>query len=350
MFYDCVRRWYVDLEPKFYVARPTLLVMGVIQATYLQSTFMKSSCILAFRSLVVLFSAASTVFSDCPETLGAEPAKKISRTPLVLRKGGTPEKPMVFDGEGMVIDLGIDVTDQSWSKRGDLWTSNGPLLGREPQMAGDFPGLFIDEIPLVIPRDRDAERQQPERVGRCYVAHDKLASGQMGYSADGSFYFRWPAGKNPNSSSSDIDRVILPPKPGISCVTIACSHIIVKNITAKHASNDGFNIHNKWVGIRVENVRGLSNCDEGISAHDDVQMDVVDSEFAWNGSVAGGIADVNRCTTTYRNCRVHDNVGAAFHFTGKSHSVSDILIYNQKRDFHIAEGSQVKRERVEWRK
>ena len=79
-------------------------------------------------------------------------------------------------------------------------------------------------------------------------------------------------------------------------------------------------------------------------------MDVVDSEFAWNSSVAGGVADVNRCTTTYRNCQVHDNVGAGFHFTGKSHKVSDILIFNQARDFNIGPETQVERERVEWRK
>ncbi|MBL8826187.1 MAG: right-handed parallel beta-helix repeat-containing protein [Planctomycetaceae bacterium] len=285
-----------------------------------------------------------------PLAMAAEPVAKVSKTPLVLREGGTPDKPAVFDGQGMVIDLGIDVTDEGWKKSGDIWTSHGPLQERAPQPAGDFPGLFVDEIPLVIPRDREAEKQHPDRVGRCYLPAERLAPGQMGYAADGSFYFRWPKGKHPQGSTADANRIILPPKPGISCVTIACSHIIVKNITAKHASNDGFNIHNKWVGIRVENVRGFSNCDEGISAHDDVQMDVVDSEFAWNGSQAGGVADVNRCTTTYRNCRIHDNVGAAFHFTGKSHKVSDIVIYNQTRDFHIGPETHVERERVEWRK
>jgi hypothetical protein len=303
---------------------------------------MKSTWLIGYALLLVV---APQLLRAAEPATGAQAAPKISRTPLVLKQGGTPEKPVVFDGEGLVIDLGIDVSDQPWKKVGDLWTSNGPLLGRETQEAGNFPGLFIDEVPIVIPRDRDEERKHPDRVGRCYVSPDKLAPGQMGYAADGSFYFRWPTGKSPEKN-----RVILPPTPGISCVTVACSHIIVKNITAKHASNDGFNIHNKWVGIRLENIRAFSNCDEGISAHDDVEMQVEHAEVAWNGSVAGGIADVNRCTTSYRHCQVHDNVGAAFHFTGKSHRVSDILIYNQARDFHIADGTQFERERVEWRK
>jgi hypothetical protein len=275
-------------------------------------------------------------------TSSAEPP--VRREPLVLRNGGTPDAPAVFDGQGMIIDLGIDVTDGRWTRTGDLWTSAGPLLSREPQDAGNFPGLFLDEVPLVIPRDRAAEQLHPERRGRCYVAPEKLAPGQMGYAGDGSCYFRWPKGKTPGQG-----RLWLPPKPGVSCVTIACSHIIVKNITARHASNDGFNIHNKWVGIRLENVRAFSNGDEGISAHDDVQMDVVNAEVAWNGSTAGGIADVNRCTTTYTNCRVHDNVGAAFYFSGRQHKVSDCVIYNQRYDFRVADGTVVERERIEWR-
>lgn len=276
--------------------------------------------------------------------LGADEPRVVT-TPLVIRDGGTPEKPAVFDGKGMVIDLAIDVTDHAWKKSGDVWTSNGKLLGREPIAAGQLAGLFIEEVPLAIPRDTATEKLQPERKEYCYFPPEKLKPGQMGYAADGSIYFRWPTGKKPEAS-----KVLLPPKPATSCVTIACSHVIVKNITAKHAANDGFNIHGKWVGIRLENIKAFSNADEGISAHDDVQMDVIGAEVAWNGSAAGGIADVNQCVTTYRNCIVNDNLAAAFHFSGKSHRVTDCVIFNQSRDFSIAKGTEVVQERIEWRK
>ena len=267
-----------------------------------------------------------------------------STTPLVLKQGGTAEQPAVYDGKGVVIDLGIDVTAHAWKKDGDLWTSDGPLLGREPLKAGQVSGLFLDEQPLGLPRDLEAEKAHPELKERCYLAPAKLKPGQMGYGADGSLYFRWPTNKAPEST-----RLILPPNVGVSAVTIACSNIVVRNITAKHAANDGFNIHGKWTGIRIENVRALSNADEGISAHDDVQMEVENAEVAWNGSASGGVADVDRCVTTYRRCTVHDNLAAGFFLAGKEHTVTDCVISNQVRDISVAKGTRVHRERVEWR-
>jgi len=271
--------------------------------------------------------------------------ERVSGTPLTLKRGGTPERPVVFDGRGLVIDLGIDVTDHAWQKKEDLWTSSGKLLDREPIAAGQIAGLFLDELPLSLPRDLAAEKAYPDRKERCYLAPELLKPGQMGYSADGSLYFRWPASKDPAKT-----RLILPPKSGTSCVSIACSHIIVRNITARHAANDGFNIHGNWVGVRLENVKAFSNADEGISAHDDVEMSVDGAEVAWNGSAAGGVADVNRCVTRYRNCRVHDNLAAGFHFSGKSHEVTDTLIYNQSKSFAIHSGTEFKQARVDERK
>jgi hypothetical protein len=52
--------------------------------------------------------------------LAAPRAAELRTMPLVLKDGGTAEKPAVFDGRGMIIDLAIDVTDHPWKKAGDL--------------------------------------------------------------------------------------------------------------------------------------------------------------------------------------------------------------------------------------
>lgn len=272
-------------------------------------------------------------------------AQEIRREPLVLTQGGTPEKPAVFDGGGMVIDLGIDITDRQWMKAGDLWTSPGPLPDHPPVADTQRAGLFIDEVPVRIVRDRAAEAKTGEPGKVIYTAPGTLKSGEMGWAADGSLYFRWPTDKPPGAG-----RIIQPPAKLASCVSIACSHIIVRNVVAKHAANDGFNIHGHRVGVRLENVKAFSNGDEGISAHETVEMDVVNAEIAWNGSSAGGVADVNDCVTSYTNCEVHHNLGAAFFFDGKSHRVTNCRIHHQAKDFEIRGDAVVEKSGVEWLK
>ena len=263
-------------------------------------------------------------------------------TPLLLKKTGTLEKPEVFDGQGMLIDLGTRVSDHDWIMDGDLWTSQPGFLksfGHIPRIAGQTAGLFIGDIPITIPRDHEAEKGRPDMKSKCYFPPEKLKPGEMGYAKDGSLYFRWPKGCKPGKAiGADRGRfkpIILPAKNGVNGVSIACSDIIIRNLTVKYAGNDGFNIHGDRAGIRLENVRALSCADEGISAHETTEMEVIDSEIAWNGSISGGVTDVNDAVTTYRNCIVHDNAGAAFSFTGKAHRVYDSLIFNQERAFHV---------------
>ena len=79
-------------------------------------------------------------------------------------------------------------------------------------------------------------------------------------------------------------------------------------------------------------------------------MDVVDAEIAWNGSSAGGVADVNDSVTTYTNCKVHHNLAAAFSFAGKSHRVTNCIIHHQARDFEVREDAKLTQSGNEWRR
>ena len=273
-------------------------------------------------------------------------------TPLVLKKSGTPEKPHVFDGQGMLIDLGTRVSDHDWIMNGDLWTSRPGFLksfGHTPRIAGQTAGLFIGKIPIIIPRDHDAEKGRPDMKSKCYFPPEKLKPGEMGYAKDGSLYFRWPKeckpGKAIGADRGRFKPIILPAIKGVNGVSIACSNIIIRNLTVKYAGNDGFNIHGDRRGIRLENVRALSCADEGISAHETTEMEVFNSEIAWNGSISGGVTDVNDAVTSYRNCIVHDNAGAAFSFTGKAHRVYDSLIFNQETAFYVHKEVDFKEER-----
>lgn len=272
-------------------------------------------------------------------------AQEIRREPLTLTQGGTPEKPALFDGKGMIIDLGVDISDLGWLKSGDLWTAPAPVASLPPVADVQRAGLFIDEVPVRISRDRKAEKASGIADKVIYTKPELLQPGQMGWTPEGTVYFRWPREKTPGTAP-----VIQPPAGLASCVNIACSHITIRNITARHAANDGFNIHGHRIGIRLENVRAFSNGDEGISAHETVQMDVSDSEIAWNGSSAGGVADVGDSITTYTNCELHHNVNAAFFFDGKLHRVTGCRIHHQDQAVLVRGDAVVEQSDVQWLK
>lgn len=113
---------------------------------------------------------------------------------------------------------------------------------------------------------------------------------------------------------------------GVQCLN--ASNVIIRNMTSVFSPNDGFNFHGNSTNIVVERCHGIFNGDQGISSHDDCQVDVRDSEVAFDGTQGGGIEDVNgRCLTNYKNMRVHQNRGSGFQLQGKYHVLDGIVSY-----------------------
>ena len=161
--------------------------------------------------------------ASLPDRIASNPV--IRTTPLVITQGGTADNPAIFDGQGMIIDLGIDISDHDWQKNGDLWTSREKLLDQEPVIAGQVAGLFVGAVPITIPRDVEAEKTRPDRKSRCYYPPEKLLPGQMGFTENGAAYFRWPANVLPGSVA-----VIHPGKGGASWGMAAPVSATVLNI------------------------------------------------------------------------------------------------------------------------
>ena len=149
-----------------------------------------------------------TSLPDFLKSHGREPRcrlKPASRPRWCSRKAGTPKKPEIFDGQGMLIDLGTRVSEHDWIINGDLWTSRPDFLrshGHEPRIAGQTAGLFIGEIPITIPRDHEAEKGRPEMKSKCYFALPTSSNRERWDTRkDGSLYFRWPKGCKPGKAT-----------------------------------------------------------------------------------------------------------------------------------------------------
>jgi hypothetical protein len=100
-------------------------------------------------------------------------ASEVRRTPLIIKDGGTPENPAIFDGKGMVIDLGEDISAAPWEIAGDIWTLRSLTEKRVPIIAGQYAALFVDEQPILVPRNLQSEAAHPDRKSRCYLPAER---------------------------------------------------------------------------------------------------------------------------------------------------------------------------------
>lgn len=100
-------------------------------------------------------------------------------------------------------------------------------------------------------------------------------------------------------------------------------NITVRNLNARHALNDGFNIHGDARGMRFYHVTGYENFDEGFSAHDTCQCWVEDGRFWGNDNAA---YDVNAADTYYSRCEFRDSLSVEVGFAGGEHRLEDCRI------------------------
>jgi hypothetical protein len=234
------------------------------------------------------------------------------REPLLITSSGSPDAPITIEGHNAVIDLGTDATTGPWITDGDAWILDRPEPQWEKGAVWQMARLFVGRQ-YVWPIDPRNEKA--------------LKPGQVEQMADGRMRVLFPAGTSPSSTTA----VTLNARSTISCVAmVSQSNIVIRDLTSRFAGNDGFNIHGSCQNIKLQRVTAEYNGDEGISAHEGSFVEATDSVVAFNGSQAGGIADVAGATTTYRRCLIYGNRGRPFYLTGKQHLIQECVFWGNK--------------------
>jgi hypothetical protein len=102
--------------------------------------------------------------------------------------------------------------------------------------------------------------------------------------------------------------------------------ITIKNLNARHALNDGFNLHADAQNVTLIHVDGSENYDNGISPHGACSMTVEDGVFRDNGTPDWAQGDATH--TVYRRC-VAGGSGHQWEvvFAGGVHRVEDSTIH-----------------------
>jgi hypothetical protein len=242
------------------------------------------------------------------------PGKAPYREPIVIRRGGTPQNPLIIDGQGAVINLGLDITPGPWTDTGEGWRWEGDLP------SGFSTGLY--QTTQVFINGQGLPGDHPK--GPSY-AHRMWHAGYVRLDDQNRLVVIFPRGLSPSNSVVVLTGKGVPMRSGVSLEN--ASHVTLRNLTAVFASNDGFNFHGHGKDVRLENIKALFNADEGTSAHETFEVEVVESELAFNGSQGGGAQDVNSSVTRYRNVRSHQNRFSGFSLQGKSHVLDGVIGY-----------------------
>jgi hypothetical protein len=242
------------------------------------------------------------------------PGKQDFRDPVIIFKGGTAEKPLIVDGHGAVINLGTDVTAGPWTDTGDGWRLERDLP--EDFATGSYQStpVFVNGIGILGDHPK----------GPSYAPRAKHG-GYLRLDENRKLVLVFPQGLSPKNSV-----IVLTggPEKFSSAVRLqTASNVTVRNVTSTFSENDGFNFHGHGTNVFIENCKALFNADEGVSAHETYEVEVRDTEIAFNGSQGGGVHDVNDCTTTYKNVRTHQNRASGFAFQGRKHTVEGGVSY-----------------------
>jgi hypothetical protein len=100
--------------------------------------------------------------------------------------------------------------------------------------------------------------------------------------------------------------------------------LVIKNLTATHPYNDGFNIHGDCRNVVFENIRAIECGDDGISAHETAQYQVDGFVSIGNST---GITDTVAAQTSYNRVFIADCVGFDLFFLDKGrYSLTNAII------------------------
>ncbi len=212
---------------------------------------------------------------------------------VMIKLGGTPQKPFVIEGNGAAISGLRKIRTEEWKPLGsDLYLLEG--------LKKTWGCAYLMNRGKKLPTKKTVERLKP---GEFFWRKDKL-------------YFKAAAGEQ--IASYDLAATAL--KSGLTVAD--ASYITCRNLTCEYFANDGFNIHGDCRGLRLENVVARHNGDDGISIHAAGGIVVRNAHLHHNFN---GIQDVDASRSSYHGVLAeHNRVGASF--GGGFHALVDCVM------------------------
>ncbi len=298
-------------------------------------------CILFFAICPLLRAREIHVGKDQPTIAhaikAAQPGDTIHLEPKVYRdyagfygKKGEPGKPITLDGHGATLEGSEPIDPAKWTEVSPGLFKNDELLPRlDDAITGRWFFLFGDKMQLMnrTSKGRSAPYKKPEELqpgGWTFIKGPARPNAKP-LQTFGTFYIKITPGQKLSEAN-----IFMPVRSAGVQFSGDNAHLVIKNLTATHPYNDGFNIHGDCRDCVFENIRAIECGDDGISAHESAQYRVDGFVSIGNST---GICDTGTAQTSYNNVFIAKCVGFDLYFLDEGrYSLTNALVLSSAQN------------------
>jgi len=223
-------------------------------------------------------------------------------TLLLKDTSGEPGRPIVIDGHGATITGTGPLRVEDWTEEGPGLFANDKLL---PQLQESDDAARVQRIFFLFngSMQRMGRSSKGNQSRRTLKAPGDLLPGEWTFDKEThTFYIK-------TEGSLAEANIEVPYRE--NCVALrgrkgkGVQQVIIRNLIATHALNDGFNFHGHGIrDVLLENIAAYECGDDGYSAHADVQTTV---NGFWASGNSTGMTNAVRAVTKASNLHLEGN-------------------------------------------
>ncbi|MCA9049810.1 MAG: hypothetical protein KDA89_13835 [Planctomycetaceae bacterium] len=275
----------------------------------------------------------------------AEPGDTIHLEPKVYRdyagfygKQGAPGRPITLDGHGATLEGSDPVNPADWQEVSPGLFANASLLPRlDDAIIGRWFFLWNGKMNHMgrTSKGSKAAFKQPEELqpGEWTFVKDEPRQQPDSRQIFGTFYLKLPAGQ-----TLDDAHIAAPVRSAGVQMSGNNAHLVIRNLTATHPYNDGFNIHGDCRDVVFENIRAIECGDDGISAHETAEYKVHGLVSIGNST---GICDTVAARTSYDGVFIADCIGYDLFFLDQGrYRLTNAVIFSSAQNPFVVTGRE----------
>lgn len=263
------------------------------------------------------------------DTIHLEPKVYRDYAGFYLKKG-EPGKPITLDGHGATLEGSDPIDPAKWREVSPgLFAIDDLLPGLSDAVIGRWFFLFDGKMQLMgrTSKGRSAPLKKPDELqaGEWTFVKDPSREKPPSKAIYGTFYLKLA----PNQKLADA-KIFAPVRSAGVQFGGDNAHLVIKNLTATHPYNDGFNIHGDCREVVFENIRAIECGDDGISAHESAQYRVDGFVSIGNST---GICDTGTAQTSYKNIFLARNVAFDLYFLDDGrYSITNAIVLSSAQN------------------